>query len=292
MENKVMTHVIQAAGQIRARVERIIDQLGIVGTGHDRSGIGSVIDSVTPGIGSAEGKALRESLISGHDQAVVCGMGCVFELEDAAETGNGSRLRELEIVELSARGTRQRNGSRAWRAEIDVTSPGQMRAAHSEIADREGNAIRELMLELEVVLLNHWLLVVGFEYVNGWRAGGAARRRCATGRCDRGAAQVVGISRHSCRGKSQRLDVDAVVGVRGANQNGRSIAVKDAPPAANNGLIIVERAIGEAKARSDVVGVGMDAAGIEAGSQRPWIGHAGLLVGLDVIAQAQIKGQA
>src|SRR5919108_6604746 len=140
-----------------------------------------------------------------------------------------------------------------------------MRAAHSKIAEREGSAIRKLMLELQVVLLHHWLLVVGFEYVDGRRTGRTSGRCRATGGCDRSTTHVVGISRHSCSRKGQRLHVNAVVGVRRANQNGRSVAVKDAPPAAKDALIIGERAICEANARSEVVLIGVDAAGIETG---------------------------
>src|SRR6267143_5957923 len=110
-------------------------------------------------------------------------MCCVFKPEDATEAGNGARAGKSEIVEYTARRALQRNRSRTWGVEIDVTSTGQMCAAHSEIAEREGSAIRELMLELHVVLLHHWLLVVGFEYVNGRSAGGAPDGRRATGRC-------------------------------------------------------------------------------------------------------------
>ena len=61
-----MPHVIQAAGEVGARIERVVDQLAIVGAGHDSGCVRRVVNGVAPRIRADHLEAVSEA--PGHLQ--------------------------------------------------------------------------------------------------------------------------------------------------------------------------------------------------------------------------------
>src|SRR5260221_8257047 len=50
IENEAMANVVVAVGPVEAQVVGIIGQLAVVGAGHYRGGVGSIVDHVAPGV--------------------------------------------------------------------------------------------------------------------------------------------------------------------------------------------------------------------------------------------------
>ena len=79
-----MSLIVHARAAIPAKVERVLDHLGVVAReGNDRSGVRVVVDYLSEGVGSKELVLLGEALVQLHGQAVIDGIGAALEFLNA-----------------------------------------------------------------------------------------------------------------------------------------------------------------------------------------------------------------
>ena len=171
------------------------------------------------------------------------------------------------------------------RAHVEVAREGEVAPGHEEVADRRrARSSCQRALDAGAGLVHLRVLEVRVEELD--RTAAAGRRRWGWWRSAPGS---VGTWR---AGEGDRLHVDGVAGVRGADHDRRRAAVEEAVAGAHHRLRVRASRPGPRRGAklflSDVDEAGVDAGGREL---RVGVAHVGLRDVLEVVAQAEAEGQ-
>ena len=286
--HEAVRHVGVAHGAVGIGVQRVEGHLGVV-TGVARHHGGLVrqsIDHLGEGVVGQQLEALREALLHLHEAAVVDGVATGIEQADAAEVSVGPRVRPAIDCDIGPIDELRR--FRRQREVIDVARAAEVRAAHAQIADRQGIVLAQLHFVVHRHLVRQRLHIIRGHGVDIGRPGqgrGSAQNRWV----DRNQRRLHGVRPVQRIG----LHLDAVLRMRRADQDGCGAAIVHTVAAADDLFAAAAQTIGEAHAAGPVVGVFVDAAGIDVqcSQRRIRVLHQRLGIAEQVVAAAVVERQ-
>ena len=209
-------------------------------------------------------------------------------MNDAAEVRERTRAAvalESRVTDLRSRRCAEHRHRHVDRIRfVDVDRARKVGALHELIGDADENVVRDAVLDAEARLLRFWILEVFVEDEN---------RRLRKRDAGRDRRIDVRIRRNQRAGERQRLHVDAVIRMRGADHDRRRAAVVNAVAAAHDRAIRRVRRPREADARSDVVVIFRHFARVDSGSEelRVRIQNIRLRDLLEVVTKTGVDGQ-
>src|SRR5436190_13194943 len=145
----------------QVRQGRVLSHLDVVGSYDNRGEVRRIVDRLGPGVGRLHQESMRETLRELNEAAVINRIGSTVEDLNPTEGCYRPGIRISEEAHGFSGVHARRHGFQ--RRQVDIARTAQVRAANSEISERDGIVTTELLIDIKTPLVCQRLDIIRSE---------------------------------------------------------------------------------------------------------------------------------